>query len=115
MSLSSKPEFDKLTLWLGPLINWQRFGTFLLGIKQEHIQSIEVDNCGIFRQKSALYTEWLRINPNVSWQDVITALENAQENALAAEIKKNLGQATGTQGDNQIAMYIIILYSILFM
>ena len=109
MSLSSKPEFDKLTLWLGPLINWQRFGTFLPGIKQEHIQSIEVDKNGVYHQKSALYTEWLRINPNGSWQDVITALENAQENALAAEIKKNLGQATGTQGDNQTAVYILII------
>ena len=39
MSLSSKPEFDKLTLPLGPLINWQKFGTFLPGIKHEHIQS----------------------------------------------------------------------------
>ena len=32
-----------------------------------------------------------RVNPNASWQDVITALETVQENALAEKIKKNLG------------------------
>ena len=96
MSLSSKPEFDKLTLWLGPLINWQRFGTFLPGIKHEHIQSIEVDKRGVYHQKSALYDEWLRAYPNASWQDVIAALTTARENALAEKVKNNL-VATGTQ------------------
>ena len=104
MSLSSKPEFDKLILWLRPLINWQNFGIFLPGIKREHIQSIQIDSTGIGHQKAALYDEWLRVNPNASWQDVISALEMAQENALAAEIRKNLDQAIGTQGDNQIAV-----------
>ena len=99
MSVSSKPEFDKLTLWLGPLINWQNFGVFLPGIKREHIQSIQIDCRGIGHQKSELYDVWLRVNPNATWQDVITALETAQENALAAEIKKKLGQTTGTQGN----------------
>ena len=96
MSLSSKPEFDKLTLWLGPLINWQRFGTFLPGIKHEHIRTIEVDKKGIYHQKSELYGEWLRVYPNASWQDVINALTTARENALAEKVKKNL-VGTGTQ------------------
>ena len=88
MSLSSKPEFDKLTLWLDPLINWQRFGTFLPGIKHEHIRTIEVDKRGIYHQKSELYTEWLRVYPNASWQDVINALTTPQQNAFAEKVKK---------------------------
>ena len=96
MSHSSKPEFDKWTSWLKPMINWQKFATFLPEIKREHIRKIENDNNGTDKQKSALYDEWIDIYPGATWQDVITALKEADNNALAEDIRKKLG-ATPTQ------------------
>ena len=92
MSLSSKPEFDKLILWLGSLNKWQDFGAFLPEIEGCDIEKIEINHPGdIEGQKRALYNKWLQVYPNASWQDVITALEKAKQNAIVDEIKQNLG------------------------
>lgn len=92
MSLSSKPEFKKLILWLGSLNKWQDFGANLPEIKKCDIEKIEIEHRGdIEGQKRALYNKWLQVYPNASWQDVITALEKAKQNEIADEIKQNLG------------------------
>ena len=92
MSLSSKPEFDKLILWLGPLNKWQDFGACLPEIKGWDIQRIEINHpANIEGQKRALYNNWLQVYPTASWQDVITALEKAKQNEIAHQIKQNLG------------------------
>ena len=96
MSHSSKPEFDKWTSWLKPMINWQRFATFLPGIKREHIRKIENDKSGTDKQKSALYDEWIEIYSEATWQDVITALKEADNNALAEDIRKKTWCHTNT-------------------
>ena len=112
MSLSSKPEFNKLTECLDPLIGWEKFGTYLPGIKSEHLQQIQEDHQGIDRQKRALYNKWLAIYPEASWQDVINALKTAQENTLAAEIPNKISAtrhliATQIQGKTStIHLYI---------
>ena len=89
-ALSSRPKYDQLIELLDTLVSWQKFGTFLPGIKSEHIQVIECENRRIDQQKSALLTKWLSVHPEASWQDVTSALEKAQERYLATEIYQKL-------------------------
>ena len=42
-SLYIKPHYDQLIELLDTLVNWQKFGTFLPGIKSECIQVIKCD------------------------------------------------------------------------
>ena len=96
MSLSSKPEFSTLEEWLKPLINWEKFGTFLPGISQEDIQKIEEDYVGVDKRKRVLCRKWFQLYSNATWQDVITALKKANYNTLADDIQKKLCPS-GTQ------------------
>lgn len=92
MSLSSKPKLEELILWLESLNKWQVFGACLPEIKEWDIEKIEIEHPGnIEGQKRALYNKWLQVYPTASWQHVITALEKATQNAIAHQIKQNLG------------------------
>ena len=90
MASSSKPTVAQLTEYLGSLNKWQTFGGFLLGIQDNHIEKIELDCHGVDNQKRGLYSKWLEVCPDASWQNVITALEKADKKALAADIKRKL-------------------------
>ena len=83
-------SFALLVKCLDRLINWQTFGINLPGIKKEHIQQIEADHRDVNQQKSALCKVWLRVHPNAKWEDVITALEQARQYALAKKIKAKI-------------------------
>lgn len=96
MSLSSKPDFSKMEEWLKPLINWEKFGTFLPGMSQDDIEKIEEDYIGVDKRKRALCRKWFQLYTNATWQDVITALKKADYNALADDILTKLGPS-GTQ------------------
>ena len=89
-AMSVRPEYDQLIELLDALVNWQKFGTFLPGIKSEHIQVIEHENTRIDQQKAALFTKWLQVHPEASWQDVLFALETSEEHTLASTVQKNL-------------------------
>ena len=89
-AMSVRPKYDQLIELLDTLVNWQKFGTFLPGIKSEHIQVIECENRRIDQQKAALFSKWLSVCPEASWQDVTSALEKTQEHYLATEIYKKL-------------------------
>ena len=91
-SLNSRPEMRDLVEWLHDLIKWEEFGTFLPGIKNIHIEMIKADhlNARVNEKKSALYNQWLRIDPNASWSNVIEALERMKENTLAAEVRSKV-------------------------
>ena len=39
--MSIRPKYDQLIELVDTVVNWQKFGTFLPGIKSEHIQVIE--------------------------------------------------------------------------
>ena len=41
-SLSDRPKYDQLIELLDTLVNWQKFGAFLPGIKSEHIQVLNM-------------------------------------------------------------------------
>ena len=53
-ALSDRPKYDQLIELLDTLVNWQKFGTFLPGIKSKHIQVIERDKREKKQQKAAL-------------------------------------------------------------
>ena len=89
-AMSVRPKYDQLIELLDTLVNWQKFGTFLPGIKSEHIQVIERDIRGTDLQKSALFSKWLSVHPEASWQDVVFALEKSQEYTLASKLYQNV-------------------------
>ena len=89
-AMSVRPKYDQLIELLDTLVNWQTFGTFLPGIKSEHIQVIERDIRGTDLQKAALFSKWLSVHPEASWQDVLLALEKSQEYSLASKVYQKL-------------------------
>ena len=105
-TVSVRPNYDQLIESLDTLVNWQKFGTFLPGIKSEDIQVIERDNKGTDKQKATLFSKWLSVCPKASWQDVMSALQKSRELALESLIYQKLnisssttnGQLTNPQG-----------------
>ena len=95
-AMSVRPKYDQLIELLDTLVNWQKFGTFLPGIKSEHIQVIECDKKENDQQKAALFTKWLHIHPDASWQDVLSALERSQEYALASKVYQKVNSTAIT-------------------
>ena len=95
-ALSVRPQYDQLLELLDTLVNWQKFGAFLPGIKSEHIQVIERDVRGNDLQKAALFSKWLSVHPEASWQDVLFALEKSQEYSLASKVYQKLNTTTST-------------------
>ena len=95
-ALSVRPQYDQLLELLDTLVNWQKFGAFLTGIKSEHIQVIERDIRGNDLQKAALFSKWLSVLPEASWQDVLSALEKSQEYSLASKVYQKLNTTTST-------------------
>lgn len=84
----AKIVFAQLTESLAPLNKWKDFADHLPGIKPEHVERIDIEEKGITNKKRALYTKWLAIYPDATWQDVIIALEKAEEYALAKVVKE---------------------------
>ena len=54
-ALSVRPKYDQLIELLESLVNWEKFGAFLPGIKSEHIQVIEYENRRIDQQKNCSF------------------------------------------------------------
>ena len=95
-AMSVRPKYDQLIELLHTLVNWQKFGAFLPGIKSEHIQVIERDIRGTDLQKAALFSKWLSVHPEASWQDVLFALEKSQEYTLASKVYQKLNTTSLT-------------------
>ena len=95
-ALSVRPKYDQLIELLESLVNWEKFGTFLPGIKSEHIQVIERENTRIDKQKAALFSKWLSVHPEASWQDVLFALEKSQEHSLSSRVYQKLNTTLST-------------------
>ena len=96
---NSRPEMKDLVEWLhDDLVKWEEFGDFLPGIESTHIEMIKANhrNAEVNAKKRALYDQWLHIDPNATWSNVIEALEKINENTLAAEIKSKLIDSTST-------------------
>ena len=95
-ALSVRPKYNQLLELLETLVNWQKFGAFLPGIKSEHIQVIERDIRGNDLQKGALFSKWLSVHPEASWQDILFALEKSQEYTLTSRVYQKLNTTSLT-------------------
>ena len=80
----------QLMEWLDSLVNWKPFGLFLPSLPKDVVEKIEADKKDTADKKIVLYSKWLDVCPNGTWEDVITALEKAKENSLAESIKQKL-------------------------
>lgn len=84
-AFSDRPTVADLTVLMGPLVNWQLFGTHLPGITHTAIKIIERDRpLNTELQKWDLFSEWLQVDPHPSWEKVIVGLMKAKEYALAS-------------------------------
>ena len=89
-TIDDRPDVSLLIQWLDPLVDWKPFARCLPGIKQHDISKIVAENRKVDDQKLALYSKWLDITPNATWEGVITALKKRRENKLVKNIERNL-------------------------
>ena len=87
-SVASRPTESELDLELADLVHWQRFATHLPDITRTDIDMIKKNRLDVADQKLALFGTWLRKSSDASWNDVISALEKAQEKNLADTLRK---------------------------
>uniref|UniRef100_A0A1X7T7J8 Death domain-containing protein n=1 Tax=Amphimedon queenslandica TaxID=400682 RepID=A0A1X7T7J8_AMPQE len=88
--IDDRPAISLLTQWLEPLVDWQLFGYCLPGITQHDVSIIEAESSSVNDQKRKLYSKWLSVSPEATWNDVITALTIRRENTLAQNIEKKI-------------------------
>ena len=101
-SPTDKPTVPQLCTELSSVVEWQEFAILLPGIETKHIETIERERHGITRQKVALFTKWLQVNPGATWSNVYDALVNMDMMSLAcslvkARIPNQSPSDTGTQ------------------
>ena len=89
-TLYDKPEISLLIEWLDPLVEWQPFAYRLPKIEEHDIPKIETESSNLNERKRKLYSKWLSVCPEATWNDVIKALETNRENALAHNIKEKI-------------------------
>ena len=100
--MDQKPEVKYLVLWLKDLVDWVPFAEQLPGIRQAHIQLIEAQNRGkINAEKRELFIKWLAVYPGASYNDVVNALEKAEQMELAEEITAKITGKGGGGGAAQ--------------
>ena len=88
----SEKELDE---HLSGLVDWERFALHLPRISAADIATIKRDNpLNNSNQKISLYEKWLRFFPQASWDNVIDALEKADEYTIAKQIQTKLQKET---------------------
>ena len=87
-SVASRPTESELDLELVELVKWQRFATHLPNLTRADIEEIEKNRSDIKDQKLELFGTWLRKSSDATWNDVISALEKAQEKRLSDTLSK---------------------------
>ena len=86
--VDKRPTPAELQVQLHSLVNWETFGLQLPEIESSDIEKIQRDKSHVDQQKLSLFNKWLSVCPEASWSHVITALEKAQEKALAINVTK---------------------------
>uniref|UniRef100_A0A1X7T5C8 Death domain-containing protein n=1 Tax=Amphimedon queenslandica TaxID=400682 RepID=A0A1X7T5C8_AMPQE len=67
--IDDRPEISLLTQWLEPLVDWQSFGYCLPGITQHDVSIIEAESSSVNDRKRKLYSKWLSVSPEATWND----------------------------------------------
>ena len=87
MSGSPKPTLAELDRSLKKLVKWKRMAIYLPNIDGSVIETIKKENQNdLAEEKLALCMKWLSVYPDASWEDVVHALREAEENTLANEV-----------------------------
>ena len=87
MSGSPKPTLAELDRSLKKLVKWKQMAIHLPNIDASVIETIKKENQNdLADEKLALCTKWLSVYPDASWEDVVHALREAEENSLANEV-----------------------------
>ena len=87
MSRSLKPTLAELDRSLKKLVKWKQMAIHLPNIDASVIETIKKENQNdLAEEKLALCMKWLSVYPDASWEDVVDALREAEENVLANEI-----------------------------
>ena len=87
MSGSPKPTLAKLNGSLKKLVKWKQMAIHLPNIDASVIETIKIESQNdLAEEKLALCTKWLSVYPDASWEDVVHALREAEENVLANEV-----------------------------
>ena len=103
--IDDRPDISLLTQWLEPLVDWKPFGYCLPGITQHDVSIIEAESSSVNDRKRKLYSKWLSVYPEATWNDVITALTIRRENTLAQNIKKEIeGHPSAPNASNGTAV-----------
>ena len=89
-TIDDRPDVSLLLQWLDPLVDWKPFAHCLPGITNHDISKIAAENRKVDDQKLALYSKWLDITPNATWEDVINTLNTRREYKLVQDIEKKL-------------------------
>ena len=85
-----KPTVSELNHKLRNLVDWEEFGLNLPKVCPAVIQKIKYDKRGVDEQKPALYYEWLKLYPQATWNDVITALKAIEEHTIVETLTEEL-------------------------
>ena len=89
--MSSKSEAKSLetSLLVRELkdVEWDTLGTYL-GLSQGEIREIERDHQNTGRRRIVMFEKWLSKEENPSWEKMISALKDMDENSLASKLRK---------------------------
>ena len=96
--IDDQPSCHLFAKYLKPLADWKPFALCLPGITQSHVNII--DRNAHHNKIVTLHKNWLQVNPQASWRDVITALETCHENKVAKTVKHQITQSSGSTDDN---------------
>ena len=90
------PKVGDLSSELKTVTDWHKLGIHL-GLQAYELMQIERDHHGNERQKREMLDLWLRRKPDAGWRDVVSALEEMEENRVAESIRRNYvrGESTG--------------------
>ena len=102
-SIPSSIEVRDLDTALKHLVDWEIFAVHLRGMKKRDIDLIKRNHRGdAEQQKLELYGKWLEVCPDASWGDVVKALKDCQNNALAEKVSNKYLSETVTGFRNKL-------------
>ena len=103
MSDSDSPELTVVALTdaLKGLVKWKQVAIHLPKISARIIETIKEENSNdVADEKLALFTKWLKVHSKATWNDVIIALQKADENALAESLKEKYCKEKTSESDH---------------
>ena len=68
-------------------VEWDTLGTYL-GLTQGEIREIESDHQNTGRRRIVMFEKWLSKEESPSWEMIIAALKDMDENSLASKLRK---------------------------